>query len=121
MLKLENITSYKLSSELSDKIWKIVINWSVMAQKTIGQQLIRSVDSISANIAEGEGRYFKKDKMKFFYQARGSLYETNHWINKAKERKLLTEEEYLNAMKSLRELPKEINYLIANISRTLKK
>ena len=79
------------------------------------------MDSIAANIAEAEGRYFKKDKMRFLYQARGSLIETIHWVNKADERKLLTEIQYRKIMEKLKLLPKEVNYLIANISRNLKK
>lgn len=92
-----------------------------MAQKTIGDQLIRSTDSISANIAEGEGRFFKKDKMKFFYQARGSLFESVHWTEKAKERGLLNEIKYLEIKTLLKKLPKEINSLILGTARNLKR
>lgn len=121
MIKAENITAYKISSELSDKIWSIVSNWSILAKKTIGEQLIRSTDSISANIIEAEGRYFKKDKIKFHYQARGSLFESAHWVEKAKQRNLITEKEYTELMIEFRKLPKEINYLISSISKNLKK
>lgn len=95
--------------------------WSITAKRTIGDQWIRSTDSISANIAEGEGRFFKKDKMKFFYQARGSLFESAHWTQKAKERELITEVEYLEIMFLLKKLPKEINSLILGASRNLKR
>ncbi|MBA4411197.1 MAG: four helix bundle protein [Bacteroidota bacterium] len=47
-----------------------------MAQKTIGAQFIEAADSISANIAEGFGRYHKKDKIKFYYYSRGSTFES---------------------------------------------
>lgn len=60
------LTSYKKSFELADKIWKYAIKWSYLVQKTVGEQMIRASDSIAANIAEGEGRYFKKDKIRFF-------------------------------------------------------
>lgn len=121
MIKTNKITSYKISSTLSDKIWSIVTKWSILAQKTLGEQLIRSTDSIAANIIEAEGRYFKKDKIKFYYQARGSVYETAHWIEKAKERQLISFKEYEEIMSELRKLPREINYLISNIAKNLKK
>jgi four helix bundle protein len=121
MIIFEKITAYKLSSDLSDNIWKIVRGWSVLAQKTLGEQLIRSIDSVAANIIEGEGRYFKKDKVKFFYQARGSALETIHWIEKAYKRNLIDENSYKSIVKTLNELPKEINYLISNTMRNLKK
>jgi len=52
-----------------------------------GNQFIRSVDSISANIAEGFGRYSKKDKVKFFRISFGSMYESLDWNEKALKRK----------------------------------
>ncbi len=84
MLDLEKISSYTLSSELSDYIWTIVERWNITAKKTIGDQFIRSTDSIAANIAEGEGRYYKKDKIKFFIQARGSNFEAIIGLKKQK-------------------------------------
>jgi len=36
-----------------------------MARKTVGEQFVDAVDSISANIAEGFGRYHKKIKLNF--------------------------------------------------------
>jgi four helix bundle protein len=121
MIKAEKITAYKISSELSDEVWSLVVTWSILAQKTIGEQLIRSTDSVAANIIEGEGRYFKKDKIKFFYQARGSLYEAAHWVEKARKRVLISEKDYIKLMSEFRKLPKEINYLISNIAKNLKK
>jgi len=121
MIKLKNIQSYKTASELTKIVWNRVNKWSFLAQKTIGSQWIRSVDSIAANIAEGEGRYFKKDKIKFFYQARGSAYESAHWADRAKERDLISDGEYKTIMFMLKRLPKEINSLISGASKNLKR
>ena len=52
----ENLQIYKLSEKLSDQLWKIVVRWDVLARDTVGKQLVRAVDSIGANIAEGSGR-----------------------------------------------------------------
>jgi len=49
----ENLEIYKLAEELADKVWEIVIKWDRLAQDTVGKQLIRSSDSVGANIAEG--------------------------------------------------------------------
>jgi len=61
-----DLSSYKLSYDLSNLVWDIVIEWDYFAKDTIGKQFVRSVDSISANIAEGFGRYSKKDKIHFY-------------------------------------------------------
>lgn len=42
----------------------------------LAQQLRRSSTSISANIAEGYGRFYYQDNVRFCYTARGSLQET---------------------------------------------
>lgn len=45
----------------------------------LADQIRRSSKSIGANIAEGYGRYYYLDNVRFCYQARGSLDETiNH-------------------------------------------
>ena len=111
-LKLNDISSYKISFHLSNYIWNIVINWDYFTKDTIGKQFVRSVDSISANIAEGFGRYNKKDKIKFYRYSFGSLKESLDWNEKARIRKLLTEEQYNYILEELSKLPKELNYLI---------
>jgi len=87
----------------------------------IGSQFADAIDSLSANIAEGFGRYHKKDKIKFYYNARGSTYESLSWLEKAKDRKLLTPEEYTKIIKTLKEIPLEINKLIVYTNRKLDK
>jgi four helix bundle protein len=45
----------------------------------LSDQIRRSSKSIGANIAEGNGRFYYMDNVRFCYQARGSLDETiNH-------------------------------------------
>ncbi len=121
MLTLDKISAYTISSTLSDEIWTIVNQWSILSKKTIGDQLIRAADSIAANIAEGEGRFFKKDKIKFFLQARGSCFEVIHWVEKARVRELISDSQYQLISNKLNKLPKEINFLIKNTDNNLKK
>jgi len=120
-IKLEDIKAYRDSSVLSDLIWDIVFKWNWFTKQTMGAQLVRSIDSIAANIAEGFGRFHKKDKQKFYYNARGSVYESGHWINKAYKRNIITEDEFTKIINELRRLPKEINLLIKITEEKLKK
>src|SRR6185436_14734209 len=112
-IQLKDVAAYKKSFLLSNDVWKLVATWDHLAKNTVGQQFIRAIDSISANIAEGFGRYHKKDKQKFYFNARGSAYEALDWLQKAKIRKLLPEEEYKEIYSVLIDLPKEINHLIS--------
>jgi len=90
----------------------VAIKWGVFEKKTIGTQFVNAVDSISANVAEGFGRHFKKDKVNFYRYSKGSLKESFDWNEKAKVRKLLTEEEYKYIFNELDKLPKALNSLI---------
>jgi len=111
-LKLEDIRAYTIASELSDDVWKIVSKWDWFSKRTLGSQWVNATDSIAANIAEGFGRYHKKDKEKFYYNARGSAFESEHWTKKAFARKLINPVERNYILQKLIELPREINYLI---------
>ena len=120
-LKLDDITSYKIASELSDYVYEIVSKWKWFDKRTLGAQFVNSIDSIAGNIAEGFGRYHKKDKIKFYYNARASVFESAHWTKKASKRKLLTNTELKNILNLLRKLPLEINNLIKLTNDYLKK
>lgn len=111
-LNLNDISAYKISFYLSNYIWNIIIRWDYLAKDTVGKQYIRAVDSISANIAEGFGRYNKKDKICFYRYSYGSIKESLDWNEKSKARKLLSKDEYNFILKGLQKLPKEVNSLI---------
>jgi four helix bundle protein len=119
-LMLNDISAYKRSFHLSNYIWEIVVNWDYFAKDTFGKQFVRSVDSISANIAEGFGRYFRKDKILFYRYSYGSLSESKDWNQKAKVRKLITEEQYNFIFAELEKLPKELHQLIKFTNEKLK-
>jgi len=111
-LKLNNIKAYKIAFNLSNYVWDIVIKWDWFAKRHVGGQFVEAVDSISANIAEGFGRYNKKDKIKFYRYSQGSVKESFDWNEKSKVRKLLTDEQYHYILGELQKLPKELNQLI---------
>ena len=52
---------------------------------SLSSQLRRSVQSIPANVAEGYGRYYYQEGIRFCYVARGSLEETFTQISLAHE------------------------------------
>ena len=111
-LELKDLSAYRIAFDLSNYIWAIVIKWNYFATDTVGKQLVRAVDSISANIAEGFGRYFKKDKINFYRYSYGSIEECFDWIEKANKRGLLKGKEYEYISGELNKLPKGINALI---------
>src|SRR5947207_15792465 len=101
----EKLQVYQLSEKIADSIWNIVITWDSLAKDTVGKQIVRSADSIGANIAEGSGRGSHQDNRRFVRIARGSLYETIHWLRRSYMRKLLSQSE----VKALRVLVEELS------------
>lgn len=91
---IDELEIYHKSLELADRIWHLVIEWTKFGRETIGYQIIRASDSIAANISAGYGRFFFKENRVFCYVARGSLYETKTFLIKAKNRNLLSLQDY---------------------------
>lgn len=118
---VKNHTSYIQARELSNIIWKISRRWNKEILILFGYQLIRAVDSISANLAEGWNRFTKKDKINFYIIARGSAAESLDWAEKAFERNQITLDEYTRIKNLLEKIIKDINGLIKGTSLNLKK
>ncbi len=113
----ENLDIYKLSEKLSDEIWQIVLPWNYLSQETVGKQMIRSTDSIGANIAEGSGRGTDKDYLRFLKISRGSLYETRHWLRRAYKRKLLKDKQVNMLKEMIDELTPKLNAYIRAVAK----
>jgi len=115
---LEKLEVYQLSEAFSDIIWNLVMDWDVFRKDTIGKQIVRSADSISANIAEGYGRFYYKESKQFFFYSRGSIQETKSWLSKCKRRKIIepamAEELLHEAEKILAKLNGYIKFIAAS-------
>jgi four helix bundle protein len=110
--KIEEIEIYNLSENFADKIWFLVIRWDFFSKDTVGKQIVRSSDSIGANIAEGFGRYHFKENKNFCYFSRGSIIETKSWLRKARTRALITEDEYSSLITELETIHLKLNIYI---------
>ncbi|MBD2204515.1 four helix bundle protein [Calothrix sp. FACHB-1219] len=115
--RFQELQVYRLSERLADDIWKIVNVWDIFAKNTIGQQIVRSADSIGANIAEGFGRGSYKENKRFVKIARGSLNETQHWLRRAYTRNLLTSEQIKSIQTIINELAPKLNSYLTSIGQ----
>ena len=116
----ENLEIYQLSEKLADEIWEIVLAWNNLDRDTVGKQIIRSADSIGANIAEGSGRGTPQDNRRFLRMARGSLYETRHWLRRAHKRKLLSQENTEKLLPLINELTPKLNSYLRKVAETIR-
>lgn len=74
---LETLETWRKSKEFTLRVYREVLLLLPSEEKwNLTQQLRRSSNSIPANIAEGYGRFYYQDNIRFCYIARGSLEET---------------------------------------------
>jgi four helix bundle protein len=120
-LSFEELEVYQVAERLSDHIWEVVQTRERFARNTVGTQLVRSADSIGANIAEGTGRGSFADNKRFVRIARGSLYKTRHWLRRAYQRNLLSEESVASLKTVMEELSPRLNAYLNSIGKNAKK
>ena len=84
----------------------------------LGQQLRRSSLSVSANIAEGYGRFYYLDNVRFCYMARGSLEETLSHLVFAFEANFIPEELYKELEGEGEEIEKMLNAYIGYLKKS---
>ncbi len=113
--QFENLRVYLLAEKLADAIWPIASQWHNFGRDTLGKQLVRAVDSIGANIAEGAGQGSFAANRHFVKIARGSLNETQHWLRRAYQRRLLTAEQVEHLRITVDSLGPQLNAYLKSI------
>jgi len=91
VLSLYELEAWKTARMLRIRIAEIAKKFPSDERYRLNDQILRSSRSVVANIAEGFGRYYFKEAMQYFRQARGSLTETMEHISCA------FDEGYINA------------------------
>ena len=112
---LEGLRIFRLAEKLADEIWEEVITWKPFARGTVGRELVRSGDSVGANIAEGHGRFHYRDEITFDYYGRGSLKETRFWLRRAFSRRIMSEAKFQRFIGMVDELEPQLNACINSL------
>jgi four helix bundle protein len=71
---------WKMSSKVVEDVYSLCIKLPKSEDYALSSQLKRAALSIPANIAEPFGRNHTKDKINFYYYARGSAFEVRSHI-----------------------------------------
>ncbi|MBA4407777.1 four helix bundle protein [bacterium] len=111
----EDLEIWKLSHSLTLEIYKLVKSFPADEKYILTQQLIRSLQSIPANIAEGMGRFSKKEFLQFLIITRGSTEETKYHLILAKDLGYIEETQFKNLKENYVLPGKKINTLINSI------
>jgi len=102
---------------LADVIELLVDRLPLGERPRLGDQMIRAVRSIPANIAEGHGRFTPADFARFLTMAHGSLTELDTHLEVAKRRAFVTLEEWNGLDASVQELARMIRAFRASLRR----
>lgn len=101
--------------DLFIEIYKVTKNFPKEEMFGITSQLRRAATSVCANIAEGFGRYYFKDKNRFYYQARGSLVEVQNFLIISYKLGYLNKNIYTSLFKESTEILKMLNSFIRGV------
>ena len=83
----------------------------------LADQIRRSSQSAGTNIAEGYGRFYYKDRVRFCYNARGSLTETENHLVDAKDLGYVTLQSYQQGREIAAETQRLLNGYISYLKR----
>jgi four helix bundle protein len=109
------------------EVWNKAVDFAVEVINTVDnistdrkhyrllEQIEASSTSIGMNIAEGKGRYSRKEFKQFLYIARGSLYETMALLEIFRRVKWITDEQYIELEISGKEIASMIIGLVKSI------
>jgi four helix bundle protein len=106
---LEELRVLRETEAVADAIWRQVVQWDPFAREVVGGQLARAADSVGANIAEAFGRFHYGEKLQFLYYARGSLFETKYWLNRALARNLMETSQVQAHASRLTDVARQLN------------
>lgn len=90
----ETLEVWKKARELRKEISKLTKALPSDERFRLADQMIRASRSVTANIAEGHGRYHFQENIQFCRQARGSLYEVLGHLTVALDENYIYEEEF---------------------------
>jgi four helix bundle protein len=71
----EDLECYQLALQVLREAYRVAKSLPPEEKYNLADQMRRAAASVVLNIAEGYGRYHYLDSLRFYYQARGSLYE----------------------------------------------
>lgn len=111
----EDLKVLKSAEAIADAIYKGAERWNEFARDVVGKQIARAADSVGANIAESFGRFHFGEKIQFLYYARGSVFETKYWLNRAVARELITAAESQKYASQLTDIARQLNLFIASL------
>lgn len=110
---------WKDSHVLCIEVYRLTENFPKRESYGIIDQMRRASSSVGANIAEGFGRFHYKEKIKFYYNARGSLCEVQNFLFLSQDLGYANKEAARNIFIKYENLNKRINQFISSVQKKM--
>lgn len=107
---------WKKGLELLLKVYEVTFKYPKEEKYNLVSQTRNSANSVIAQIAEAQGRYFYADKIRVLYQSRGEAEETRSHLAVAYRLKYLSQSDFIYLDKEYEGLEKGISTYISSLS-----
>ncbi len=116
---LERLETWQKAKEFALRVYREVLPLLPAEERwSLGVQLRRAATSIAANIAEGHGRHYYQDNIRFCYNARGSLEEVASHLAIARDTEFVPERLFCSLQEDAHKLVQLINGYIAYLRKS---
>jgi len=116
----QDLKVWQMAIEFADCMMDIAENqMPEHKHRRLKEQIESASISVSSNIAEGKGRWSKKEFVHYLYISRGSLFESVSLLTIVKRRKFIHEQTFNEIMVKAIELSKALNGLINSIKKNI--
>lgn len=117
MSNFRKLDVYNKSLQFVDDIYKLSKQFPDEERFSLTNQLKRAATSVCLNIAEGSGRYHKKDFAQFLRVSLGSSLECSALLDIALKLSYISDNEHAKFIEKCAEISKMLNGLISSLSR----
>jgi len=120
--KLEDLEAWQEARKLCKGIYILTENYPKSEEYNLRKHMRESARGTASNIGEGFGRYFFKEKLKFYGIARGCLYEVKSDLYISFDAGYIKKEEILQKfINQVDKVEAKINGLINSINKQMRK
>ncbi|MBI4732464.1 MAG: four helix bundle protein [Chloroflexi bacterium] len=118
VMNLDQLEVWRLARGFAITIYTKIVPLLPASEKyNLADQLKRAASSVPANIAEGHGRFYFQDNVRFCYIARGSLTEAQSHLCLAKELGFINNEIYTSTTREAESVARSIGGWISYLKK----
>lgn len=114
----EDLEVWKAARELKNFLRKLIRKFPQSKKYRLVDQIIRAKRSVTANIAEGFGRYYFQENIQFCRTARGSLSELLDHMITSLDNAYISEEQYSDARNRINSCMRLLNGYIRSLKKS---